>query len=61
MIGRAVTNKTGAYFFVINRPEIISKMSGKSESNSRKVFDEVEKNALLIIFIDEIDSIAPNR
>ncbi|XP_055822799.1 cell division cycle protein 48 homolog [Solanum dulcamara] len=60
-IARAVANETGAFFLVINGPEIMSKMSGESESNLRKVFDEAEKNAPSIIFIDEIDSIAPNR
>jgi SpoVK/Ycf46/Vps4 family AAA+-type ATPase len=42
-------------------PEIMSKLAGESESNLRKVFQEAEKNAPSIIFIDEIDSIAPKR
>ena len=46
---------------VINGPEIMSKMAGESESNLRKAFEEAEKNAPSIIFIDEIDSIAPKR
>lgn len=49
------------FFFLINGPEIMSKMAGESESNLRKAFDEAEKNAPAIIFIDEIDSIAPKR
>ncbi|CAM9462694.1 unnamed protein product [Ectocarpus sp. 6 AP-2014] len=51
----------GAFFFLINGPEIMSKMAGESESNLRKAFEEAEKNAPAIIFIDEIDSIAPKR
>jgi len=46
---------------LINGPEIMSKMAGESESNLRKAFEEAEKNAPAIIFIDEIDSIAPKR
>merc|ERR1719468_1215392 len=61
MIARAVANETGAFFFLINGPEIMSKMAGESESNLRKAFEEAEKNAPAIIFIDEIDSIAPKR
>jgi len=61
LIARAVANETGAFFFVVNGPEIMSKMTGESESNLRKVFEEAEKNAPAIIFIDEIDSIAPKR
>jgi len=61
LMARAVANETGAYFFIINGPEIISKMSGDSEANLRRAFEEAEKNAPSIIFIDEIDSIAPKR
>eukprot|EP00128_Syssomonas_multiformis_P001095 Colp12_sorted_trinity150504_noHs@5225 len=61
MIARAVANETGAFFFLINGPEIMSKLAGESESNLRKAFDEAAKNAPAIIFIDEIDSIAPKR
>lgn len=60
-IARAVANETGAFFLVINGPEIMSKMAGESESNLRSAFEEAEKQAPSIIFIDEIDSIAPNR
>lgn len=61
LIARAVANETGAFFFLINGPEIMSKFAGESESNLRKAFKEAEKNAPSIIFIDEIDSIAPKR
>lgn len=61
LIARAVANETGAFFFLINGPEIMSKMAGDSEANLRRAFEEAEKNAPAIIFIDEIDSIAPAR
>ena len=61
LIAKAIANETGAFFFCINGPEIMSKMAGESESNLRKAFAEAEKNAPSIIFIDEIDSIAPKR
>ncbi|KAH3902730.1 AAA family ATPase CDC48 SCDLUD_000316 [Saccharomycodes ludwigii] len=61
LMARAVANETGAFFFLINGPEVMSKMAGESESNLRKAFEEAEKNAPSIIFIDEIDSIAPKR
>ncbi|XLS93970.1 hypothetical protein HN51_069978 [Arachis hypogaea] len=61
LIARAIANETGAFFFCINGPEIMSKLAGESESNLRKAFEEAEKNAPSIIFIDEIDSIAPKR
>merc|ERR1719249_108100 len=61
LMAKAVANETGAFFFLINGPEIMSKMAGDSESNLRKAFEEAEKNAPAIIFIDEIDSIAPER
>jgi len=61
LIAKAVANETGAFFFLINGPEIMSKMAGESEANLRKAFEEAEKNAPSIIFIDEIDSIAPKR
>ena len=60
-MARAVANETGAFFFLIHGPEIMSKMAGESESNLRKAFEEAEKNSPAIIFIDEIDSIAPKR
>merc|ERR1712142_483960 len=61
LMARAVANETGAFFFLINGPEIMSKLVGESESNLRKAFEEAEKNSPAIIFIDEIDSIAPKR
>ena len=61
MIAKAVAAETGAYFFLLNGPEIMSKLAGESESNLRKAFEEAEKNSPSIIFIDEIDSIAPKR
>merc|ERR1739847_226078 len=61
LIARAVANETGSFFFLINGPEIMSKMAGESESNLRKAFEEAQKNAPAIVFIDEIDSIAPKR
>jgi transitional endoplasmic reticulum ATPase len=61
LIARAVANETGAFFFLINGPEIMSKMAGEAESNLRRAFEEAEKNSPAIIFIDEVDSIAPKR
>jgi len=61
LIARAVANETGAFFFLINGPEVMSKMAGEAESNLRKAFEEAEKNSPAIIFIDEVDSIAPKR
>jgi len=61
LIARAVANETGAFFFLINGPEIMSKLAGESESNLRKAFEEAEKNSPAVIFIDEIDAIAPKR
>ena len=43
MIARAVANETGAFFFLINGPEIMSKMAGDSEANLRRAFEEAEK------------------
>jgi SpoVK/Ycf46/Vps4 family AAA+-type ATPase len=61
LIARAVANETGAFFFLINGPEIMSKLAGESENRLRQAFEEAEKNSPAIIFIDEIDSIAPKR
>ena len=61
LLARAIANETGAFFFLINGPEIMSKMAGEAERNLRKAFEEAEKNSPAIIFIDEIDSIAPKR
>ncbi|KAJ7968822.1 Cell division cycle protein 48-like protein [Quillaja saponaria] len=61
LIAGAIANETGAFFLCINGPEIMSKVAGESESNQRKAFEEAEKNTPSIIFMDEIDSIAPKR
>eukprot|EP01071_Lankesteria_metandrocarpae_P002032 Lankesteria_metandrocarpae@DN2036_c0_g1_i2.p2 len=61
LLAKAVANETGAFFFLINGPEVMSKMAGEAEANLRRAFEEAEKNAPAIIFIDEIDSIAPKR
>jgi transitional endoplasmic reticulum ATPase len=61
LIAKAVANESGASFYTINGPEIMSKFYGQSEENLRKIFEEAEKNAPSIIFIDEIDAIAPKR
>ena len=61
MLARAIANESDAYFISINGPEIMSKYYGESEKAIRDIFDEAEKNAPAIIFLDEIDSIAPKR
>ncbi len=61
LIAKAVANESGAHFISINGPEIVSKFVGEAEKNLRKLFDDAEKNAPSIIFIDEIDAIAPKR
>ena len=61
LLAKAVANESGAHFISINGPEIMSKWYGQSEENLRKIFDEASKNAPSIIFVDEIDAIAPKR
>jgi transitional endoplasmic reticulum ATPase len=61
LLAKAVANETNSNFVLINGPEIMSKFYGESEANLRKKFEEAEKNAPSIIFIDEIDAIAPAR
>ena len=61
LLAKAVANETNANFILINGPEIMSKYYGQSEENLRKRFEEAEKNAPSIIFIDEIDAIASKR
>jgi transitional endoplasmic reticulum ATPase len=61
LIARAVAHETDAKFFAINGPEIIHKFYGESEAHLRKIFDEAARQAPSIIFIDEIDAIAPPR
>lgn len=61
LIARAVAHETDARFFSINGPEIIGKFYGESESHLRAIFDQAAQQAPSIIFIDEIDAIAPKR
>ncbi len=61
LIARAVAHESNVHFIHINGPEIISKLYGASEAQLRKLFEEAERNAPAIIFIDEIDAIAPKR
>jgi transitional endoplasmic reticulum ATPase len=61
LLAKAVANETNANFYSISGPEIMSKFYGESEERLRDVFKEAEENAPSIIFIDEIDSIAPKR
>ncbi len=61
LIAKAVANEAGANFYAINGPEIMSKFYGESEARLRQIFEEAQKNAPSIIFIDEIDAIAPKR
>jgi transitional endoplasmic reticulum ATPase len=61
LLAKAVANETNANFYTIGGPEIMSKFYGESEEKLRNVFQQAEKNAPSIIFIDEIDSIAPKR
>jgi len=60
-LARAVANESDAQFFLINGPEIMGSAYGESESRLREVFEEAAKSAPSIVFIDEIDSIAPKR
>ncbi len=61
LIAKAVSQEANANFFIINGPEIMSKFYGDSERNLKGVFDRAERNSPAIIFIDELDSIAPKR
>jgi len=61
LLARAVAYETEAHFITISGPEIMSKFYGQSEENLRKVFEEAKEMAPSIIFIDELDSIAPKR
>ncbi|MBS1267024.1 MAG: VCP-like ATPase [Candidatus Woesearchaeota archaeon] len=61
LLAKAVASETNSHFILINGPEIMSKYYGQSEQNLRKKFDDAEKNAPSIIFIDEIDAIASKR
>lgn len=61
LIVKAVANETAASFYHINGPEIINKYYGESEAKLREIFEKANKNAPSIIFLDEIDAIAPKR
>jgi transitional endoplasmic reticulum ATPase len=61
LLARAVANESEAHFTAVNGPEIISKFYGESEKHLREVFKDAEDNSPAIIFIDEIDAIAPKR
>jgi len=61
LMAKAVANEIDAYFTDISGPEIMSKYYGESEEQLREIFDEAEENSPAIVFIDEIDSIAPKR
>lgn len=61
MLAKAVAGETSSNFISIGGPEIVSKFYGESEGKLREIFKEAEENAPSIIFIDEIDSIAPKR
>ncbi|MGE5863449.1 MAG: CDC48 family AAA ATPase, partial [Nitrososphaerales archaeon] len=61
LLAKAVANETNSNFSAIGGPEIMSKYYGESEEKLRNIFEQAEKNAPSIIFIDEIDSIAPKR
>jgi AAA family ATPase, CDC48 subfamily len=61
LLAKAVANETEAYFTSINGPEIMSKFYGESEQRLREIFEDAKKHAPAIIFIDEIDAIAPKR
>lgn len=61
LLAKAVANETNTSFYTIGGPEIMSKYYGESEEKLRSIFEQAEKNAPSIIFIDEIDSIAPKR
>ncbi len=61
LIAKAVANESGANFYAINGPEIMSKYYGQSEQKLREIFQKADESEPSIIFIDEIDSIAPKR
>ncbi len=61
LLAKAVANETDAYFIAINGPEIMSKFYGESEQRLREIFEDAKEHSPAIIFIDEIDAIAPKR
>ncbi len=61
LLARAVANESEANFYLINGPEIMSKFYGESEARLREIFQQAQQNAPSIIFVDELDAIAPKR
>src|SRR3989338_5631118 len=61
LLAKAIANESEANFILLNGPEIMSKFYGESEKKVRDIFEEAEKNAPSIVFIDEIDATAPKR
>ncbi len=61
LIARAVASESSAHFFSVSGPEVIDKFYGESEAHLRRVFAEAQKNAPSVVFLDEIDAIAPKR
>ncbi len=61
LIARAIAHETEANFFSVSGPEVIHKFYGESEAHLRKIFDEASRKGPSIIFLDEIDAIAPKR
>jgi SpoVK/Ycf46/Vps4 family AAA+-type ATPase len=61
LIARAVSNEVRAHFIHVNGPEVIHKFYGESEAKLREVFEEAGRNAPSIIFLDEVDALAPKR
>ena len=61
LIARAVSNEVRAHFIHVNGPEVIHKYYGESEAKLRQVFEEARRNAPSIIFLDEMDAVAPRR
>ncbi|QQG39189.1 MAG: CDC48 family AAA ATPase [Candidatus Woesearchaeota archaeon] len=61
LLARAVANETNSNFILVNGPEIMNKFVGEAEKRIREIFEDAEKNSPSIIFIDEIDAIAPKR
>jgi transitional endoplasmic reticulum ATPase len=61
LLAKAVANESEAHFILLNGPEVMSKFYGESEKRIRDIFEEAEKNSPSIIFIDELDAIAPKR
>jgi SpoVK/Ycf46/Vps4 family AAA+-type ATPase len=60
-LARAVAAETGAYFFIVNGAEILSKQPGEAEANLRKAFDAARAHTPAIVFLDEVDAVAPRR